>query len=327
MLPFIIRRLLNLIPVFFGATILVFIIVQAAPGDFLDSKRLDPRAKPEEIHRLERRFGLDKPVLVQYGYWVANLVHGDLGLSFAYDRPVSEVIPRPIKNSMVIVIGNVILLYLIAIPVGVYGATRQYSLGDKIVSITSYFFLGFPSFFLGLIVIYLLLQFKFATGTFLLPVANMTSGNFDTMTPWQQFWDIAWHAVAPTLTLTIIQVASFARFMRAQMLEFLGQDYIRTARSKGLSERTVVYKHALRNAVTPFIATIGGVLPSLVSGAGFVEVVFNWPGITPMVLSAINSQDIYVFTGLTAITLVLLIFGNIISDLLLALVDPRIRYS
>jgi peptide/nickel transport system permease protein len=326
-LPFIFRRFLNLIPVFIGATILAFLIVQAAPGDFLDTRRLDTRTKPETIERLERKFGLDKSVPVQYVLWLRNVVTGDLGTSFDYDRPVLEVIGPRIGNSLILVIGNIILLYALAIPIGVYGAVRQYSLGDKTISVFSYFFLGFPSFFLALIAIYGLLQFKFATGGFLFPVSNMRSDNYDNLSVLGQIGDIAWHAVAPIVVLTVREVASFSRFMRAQMLEFLSQDYIRTARSKGLAERTVIYKHTLRNAVTPFIAGIGGILPALLSGAGFIEVVFNWPGLTPIFLDALNSQDVYIIVGTTAISLVLLIVGNLLSDLLLAAVDPRVRYS
>jgi len=327
MLVFVVRRLLNLVPVFFGATILVFVIVQAAPGDFLDELRQDPKARPETIERLERRFGLNQPIYVQYGLWVRNILGGDLGTSFVYDRPVLEVIAPRIKNSMVLVLGNIVLLYAVSIPLGIYGAVRQYSLGDKAFSVASYFLLGFPNFFLGLIVVYLLLQFKFATGGYLLPVGGMSSATIDQLSPWRQFLDIAWHAVAPVLVVTATGVAFFSRFMRGQMLEFLGQDFIRTARAKGLTERTVVYKHALRNAVTPFVAGIGGLLPGLIGGAGFVEFVFNWPGITPLLIQAINRVDVYLYTGFIAITLVLLIVGNLVSDLLLAAVDPRIRYG
>jgi peptide/nickel transport system permease protein len=146
MLPFILKRLLNLIPVFIGATALAFFIVQAAPGDFLDTRRMDPRSKPETITRLETHFGLDKPVPVQYAIWLGNLVGGDLGTSFDFDRPVIEVIAPRIANSLLLVVGNIILLWLLAIPLGVYGAVRQYSLGDKTLSFGSYIFLGFPSF-------------------------------------------------------------------------------------------------------------------------------------------------------------------------------------
>ena len=327
MLPFVLKRFLHLIPVFLGATMLSFFIIQAAPGDFLDQRRLDARSKPETIARLEAKFGLDQPVPVQYLIWLRNVVTGDLGTSFDYDRPVLEVVTPKIINSMVLVVGNIVLLYLISVPLGVFGAVRQYSAADSAISLASYVFLGFPGFFLALIVVYLLLQFKFATGFFLLPVAGMTSPEFDSFSPVQKGLDVLWHAVAPLLTITLIGVAGFSRFMRAQMLDVLDAEYVRTARAKGLSERTVIYKHALRNAIQPFVSGIGGLLPALVGGAGFVEIVFNWPGMTPLLVSSINSQDLYVFVGLIAITLVLLIIGNLISDLLLAATDPRVRFD
>jgi peptide/nickel transport system permease protein len=327
MLPFILKRIFNLIPVFFGATLLVFFIVAAAPGDFLADLRQDPNVSQETLQRLERRFGLDQPIPVQYFYWLRNIVVGDLGTSFTFDRPVIEVISPRIVNSMILVIGNILLLYAIAIPLGIFGAIRQYSLGDKTISIFSYLFLGFPSFFLGLIVVYLILQLQFLAGRPIFPVNGMTSVDHDGFNFIQKFLDIAWHAIMPILVITITGVASFSRFMRGQMLEFLNQDYIRTARAKGLAERTVIYKHTLRNAIVPFIASIGGILPGLIGGAGFVEYVFNWPGITPMLIEAINRVDVYLYTGFIALTLVLLIFGNLISDLLLAAVDPRIRYN
>jgi peptide/nickel transport system permease protein len=327
MLPFVIQRVFNMIPVFLGATLLVFIVVQLAPGDFLDAKKLDPKTTPGTIERLERQYGLDQPLPVQYTLWIGNLLRGNLGYSFEAERPVIEVIAAPVTNSMILVIGNLILLYVIAIPVGIYSAIRQYSLGDKIISLVSYFFLGFPSFFLALIVIYGLLVYKWTTGSLLLPVGGMTSMEFDTFGPVQKVLDVLWHMIAPLIVTTIIDVAGFSRFMRTQMLEYLSQDYIRTARAKGLAERTVIYKHTLRNAITPFIASIGGLLPALIGGAGFVEFVFNWPGITPTLIAAFNSQDLYVFVSFSAISLVLLLIGNIISDLALAAVDPRIRYT
>ncbi len=327
MLPFILRRLFNLIPVFFGATLMVFFVVSAAPGDFLNDLRQDPNVSQDSIERLEKRFALDQPVPVQYLYWIRNIVQGDLGTSFTFDRPVIEVITPRISNSMILVAGNIFLLYLLAIPIGVYGAIRQYSLGDKSISVVSYLLLGFPNFFLGLIVVYFILQLQFAFGRAILPVNGMTSSNFDSLSVFGKFLDIAWHAAMPIVVVTATGVASFSRFMRAQMLEFMNQDYIRTARAKGLTERVVIYKHALRNAVVPFIAGIGSILPGLIGGAGFVEYVFNWPGITPMLIDAINRVDVYLYTGFIAITLLLLIIGNLISDLLLALVDPRIRYN
>jgi peptide/nickel transport system permease protein len=327
MFAFIVKRLFHLIPVFFGATILVFLIIQASPGNYFDEMRQDPNTKPETVARLERQYGFDQPVYVQYFLWAKGVLVGNFGESFKYKNEVTKVIARPVQNSMVLALGNIILLYALAIPIGIYGAVRQYSTGDKVISVITYFFLGFPSFFLGLIVIYLILQLQYLVGRPLLPVGGMTSSGVDQMTPINQVLDIAWHAIAPIIVVTIREVASLSRFMRGQMLEYMNQDYIRTARAKGLVERVVIYKHAFRNAVTPFIATIGGLLPALIGGVGFVEVVFNWPGITPMYLEAIAAKDIYLVTGFIAITLILLIIGNLLSDLLLAVVDPRVRYN
>jgi peptide/nickel transport system permease protein len=326
MLGFILRRFINLIPVFIGATILIFLIIQAAPGDFLDARKLDPRTTPATIERLERQFGLDKSLPEQYGLWLYNFVQGDLGVSFDSNRPVWELISPKIGNSALLVFGEVFLLFLIAVPIGIYGAVRQYSLGDKAISLVSYIFIGFPSFFLALLIIYGLVTYKLQTGSLLLPVGGMTSENYDSLSFIGRFLDIAWHALAPMMALLIGDIAGLSRNFRAQMLEFLNQDFVRTARAKGLPERVVIYKHTLRNALTPFVAGIGGLLPALLGGAGLVEVVFNWPGLTPVFLEALNSQDIYVNLSVAAVSLVLLVIGNLISDFLLSVVDPRIRY-
>jgi peptide/nickel transport system permease protein len=327
MTTYILRRILYLIPTFFGATLLAFLIIQMAPGDYLTQLELDPKVTPETIARLRSQFGLDRPVYEQYLLWMNNLFHLNLGYSFAYQAPVLEVIWPRVVNSMVIVIPSTILLYLVAIPIGVYGAVRQYSLGDRILSFLAYVGLSVPSFFLALIAIYVLLQIKFKTGVLIFPVSGMTSSGFEQLPPLKQWLDIAWHAVVPILVATANDIAGLSRLMRGQMLEVLGQDYIRTARAKGLAERVVLYKHAFRNAVIPFVATLGGLLPSLISGAGFVEVVMAWPGITPFFLDAIANQDLYVIAGFLTVSLVLLMIGNLISDLLLAWVDPRIRYE
>jgi peptide/nickel transport system permease protein len=327
MTAYILRRILYLIPTFFGATFLAFLIIQMAPGDYLTQLELDPKVTPETIARLRSQFGLDRPVYEQYLLWMNNLLHLNLGYSFAFQAPVLDVIWPRVVNSMVIVIPSTLLLYLVAIPIGVYGAVRQYSLGDRILSFLAYVGLSVPSFFLALIAIYVLLQIKFKTGVLIFPVSGMTSSGFEQFPPLKQWLDIAWHAVVPILVATANDIAGLSRLMRGQMLEVLGQDYIRTARAKGLAERVVLYKHAFRNAVIPFVATLGGLLPSLISGAGFVEVVMAWPGITPFFLDAIANQDLYVIAGFLTVSLVLLMIGNLISDLLLAWVDPRIRYE
>ncbi len=327
MTAYILRRLLYLIPTFFGATFLAFLVIQLAPGDYLTHLALDPKITPETLERLRALFGLDRPIYEQYLLWMDNLLHLNLGYSFAYQAPVLDVIWPRVVNSMYIVVPATILLYLVAIPIGVYGAVRQYSLGDRVLSFLAYIGLSIPNFFLALIAIYLLLQFKFHFGFLPFPVSGMTSSGFEEFPTWKKLLDIAWHAVIPILVVTTSDIAGLSRLMRGQMLEVLSQDYIRTARAKGLAERVVLYKHAFRNAVIPFVATLGGLLPGLISGAGLVEVVMAWPGITPFFLDAIAAQDLYVIAGFLTVGLVLLMIGNLLSDLLLAWVDPRIRYE
>jgi peptide/nickel transport system permease protein len=326
-LGFVLQRLLNLIPVFLGATLLTFLIIQAAPGDFLDARRLDPRTTPEMVARLERQFGLDKSLFEQYMLWLGNFVRGNMGVSFDSNVAVWDLIAPKIGNSALLVFGELILLYLIAVPLGIYSAVRQYSLFDKLFSLVSYFLIGFPSFFLALLFIFGLVSFRLTTGSFLLPVGGMTSEQHASLGGLGQVLDVLWHLIAPMLALLVGDIAALSRSFRAQMLEFLNQDFVRTARAKGLAERSVIYKHTLRNALTPFIAGIGALLPALLSGAGFIEVVFNWPGLTPVFLEAINSQDVYVLLSIGAVSLVLLVVGNLLSDLLLALTDPRVRYG
>lgn len=333
MIPYILRRLLHLIPTFLGATMLAFLITQLVPGDFLNQRALEPNVRPETIERLRTQFGLDLPWPVQYVRWMGNVLTGDLGLSFSSNQPVTNLISQPILNSMVLVLLALVMLYTAAIPLGVYSAVRQYSAGDQIVSAISYFGLAIPNFFFAQVLILLIFMLRtwtrgaFGFNELILPVAQMTSsGSLDW--PWyRQWWDVFVHALMPAFVVATASIAGFTRVLRAQMIEYLGSDFIRTARAKGLADRTVTYKHALRPALIPFVAGIGGILPTLIGGAGLVEVVVSWPGITPTLLEAISRQDIYVVLGLVVITTILLMIGNLISDLLLAVVDPRIRYG
>lgn len=333
MFAFVLRRFVHLIPTFLGATLLAFIISQLVPGDFFNTMALNPDVRPETIERMRAKFGLDKPPHIQYINWMSGIVRGDLGLSFSTNGPVKDLIKHPIQNSMILVIMALIMLYLMAIPLGVYSAVRQYSAGDQVVSLLSYVGLAIPNFFFALVLILLLFYLRsFTNNVFdfnelLLPVAKMRGSGFDEMGWWMQRWDIFKHAILPSFVVATSGVAGFTRILRGQMVEFLSSDFIRTAKAKGLAERTITYKHALRPAIIPFVAGIGSLLPSMIGGAGLVEIVFAWPGITPRLLGAIGQQDIYVVLGFLVISTLLLIIGNLISDLLLAAVDPRIRYS
>lgn len=326
MIPFLLRRVVQAIPTLFLASILIFFVIQLAPGDFLTPAKLNPNITPEQIAALQRNFGLDRPVWQQYLLWMGNMFQGDFGLSFQYQQPVMNIVWPRVLNSLWLVLLYIVLFYTIAIPVGVYGAVRQNSLGDKSISVVLYFLLGFPSFFLSLIVIYFILQVRNATG-WDVPVGGMTSNNYEQLSPLGRMLDVAKHIAIPALVLAIHGAAGLTRVIRGQMLEVMRSDYIRTARAKGVSERSAIWKHTFRNAILPIVAGIGGLLPAIISGAGFLEVVFAYPGITPMLLTAINTQDLYLIAGFTVITTVLLIVGNAISDLLLAVVDPRVKFT
>lgn len=312
---------------------LAFMISQLSPGDYLTARELDPTVRPETIAALRARFGLDQPIHIQFFHWIKNIAVGDLGQSFATNGPVWDVISGPIGRSMVLVIYSTVLLYALAIPLGVFSAVRQYSFGDQVISFLSYIALAIPNFFLALLFILLIFTIRtwtrewFGYNELILPVAQMTSSGHLNMSPLQKVWDIFWHMLMPGFVIATGGIAGFTRVLRAQMLEYMGSDFIRTARSKGLGQRAITYKHALRPALIPFVAGIGGLLPSLVGGAGLVEIVISWPGITPAFLAAINTRDVYVFLGLLVISTVLLIIGNLLADILLAVVDPRIRYS
>jgi peptide/nickel transport system permease protein len=333
LLPYIIRRFIHLIPTFIGATLLAFLVSQLVPGDFLSQRALEPNVRQETIDRMRSQFGLDQPMLVQYVRWMGNLAQGNLGLSFSSNQPVVNVIRRPIQNSLYLVLFSTVLLWLFAIPLGVFAAVRQYTMGDQVVSAVSYFGLAIPNFFFAQVLILCIFLFRgftrehFGYTQLVFPVAGMTSNGWEQFPPARQFWDIMWHMIVPGFVVATGGIAGFTRVLRGQMIEYLGSDFIRTARAKGLGDRTVTYKHALRPAIIPFIAGIGALLPSLIGGAGLVEIVMAWPGILPRLLDAITRQDIYVVLGFVVITSLLLMIGNLISDLLLAVADPRIRFS
>ncbi|GEM49946.1 ABC transporter permease [Deinococcus cellulosilyticus] len=327
MLQFLIRRFLQLIPTFVLATVFVYVIIQAAPGDFLTQFRENPSVTPQALEALKAKFGLDKSYLEQFWLWFTNFLRGDFGISFSHSsRPVWDLVAPRMWNSMILVIFSLLLSYAIAIPVAIYSATRPYSFLDRFFSIFSYFGLGIPSFFFSLLAIYVLLitQQNFGWD---MPISGKSSSNLVDPTPARYAWDVFIHSLVPSIILALRSISSESRVLRAQLMEVLGQDYMRTARAKGLAYQKIMYKHAFRNAILPIVAGLGGLLPAFLSGAGFVEVVFAWPGLTPLLLEAVQTQDLYVLMSTTALTTILYIVGNMLSDILLAAVDPRIRYN
>ncbi len=323
---FLLRRFINLLPTFFLATLLAWIIIDIAPGDFASQFAFDQVDTNKEM-RIRELLGLGQPWYVRYFKWLENLVlHGDFGTSLVSKGSVTaRVIPRMI-NSMILALPALILVFAISIPIGVYSALRKYSLADRGLTIFSLIGLAVPNFFLALILLALIVQWFQSYGWFILPTGGMTSTNYAQLSPVGKVLDILWHSIFPWFVIVLSGLAGTTRIMRGQMLETFSQDYVRTARAKGLAENTVTYKHTLRNAVLPIIATIGSAFTGVLLGAGTVEFVTGWPGLTPLFISSVFSQDVYVLMAILTIATLLLMLGNLISDVLLAVVDPRIRY-
>lgn len=318
MRQYIAKRLLQMIPVLIGVSIVVFTIFQLAPGDALSGKQ-DPKMTVQRKAEIRHQLHLDEPIHMQYWYWVKNLLKGSLGESIHYQRPVTQVINTYVWNSFYLSLASFILSIIIAIPIGVVSATKQYSIFDTLFTVFALIGISIPSFYFGLLLIK-----WFAYDIMLFPVSGMMSSG-STATGFAKFKDVMYHMALPLTVLTLGSLASIMRFTRSSMLEVIRQDYIRTARAKGLREKVVVYKHALRNALIPLITIFGASLPGLFSGAIITEQIFNWPGIGPINLIAVNNRDFILLMGLNMFSAILTLLGNLIADVSYALVDPRIR--
>ncbi|MBW4679913.1 MAG: ABC transporter permease [Microcoleus vaginatus WJT46-NPBG5] len=320
-LLYVLKRLLQALLTLFLASALCFAIIQLAPGNYLDTLRQNPKISPETLKQLSVNFGLDKPPLEQYGRWLRRIVtEGDFGTSFVYQRSVASLLWERIPATLLLAISSLILTWAIAIPLGIIGAVQQNDLTDRILRVISYIGQGFPSFITALV----LLFFAQVTSP-LFPVGGMTSINYADLTPLGKVLDIGWHMILPTIALSVTSFAGLQRITRGQLLDVLRQDYIRTARAKGLPENRVIYVHALRNAVNPLITLLGFEFAGLLGGAFIAEFFFNWPGLGRLILQAVTNQDLYLVMASLMMGAVMLIFGNLLADLLLKVSDPRIK--
>jgi peptide/nickel transport system permease protein len=318
MLKYIGRRLLDLIPVVLIISILIFGIIKAAPGDGVGAN-LDPRSTPEQKAAERARLGLDKPVPVQYWNWLKRSVRGDFGNSTIYKMPVKNVIPKFIWNTFVLNVVVYIFAFLISIPVGITCAVKQYSATDNFWTVFSVIGISMPTFFFGLLLIY-----GFAVKLDLFPISGMVTAGSKAV-GFARAKEILYHMVLPGIVLIIGSLASLVRYTRTSMLEVINQDYIRTARSKGLEEKVVIYKHAFRNALIPIITIVGFTIPGLFSGAVMLETVFGWPGIGKILIDAVQLRDYNLMMALDMFFALLTLLGNLLADIGYAIVDPRIR--
>lgn len=321
MRQYLIRRLLQMIPVFLGITIVIFFIVHAAPGDPL-TKVMDPHMTTQEKARIREKLGLNKSILQQYLDWVTEAFRGNLGYSTRYAQPVKDVISTHMWNTFYLSLLALMLSLIVGIPAGVVSATKQYSGTDHFWTIFALFGISMPSFFFGL----LLIKF-FSVDLGIFPICNMLTPGMNDAPIGVQIIDILKHSLLPAIVLGLGSTAIFMRYTRSSMLEVIRQDYIRTARSKGLRERVVIYKHALRNALIPVITLLGFYIPALFSGAVITESVFGWPGMGVIGISAVFDRDYPLLLGVNLFLALLTLIGNLLADIFYGLADPRIKYD
>ncbi len=322
MKSYILRRLLNLIPLLIGISFLTFLVMELAPGDFLTTVAQNDAIPPELIESMRQRFGLDRPWPERYLLWLRNILFQfDFGESFSYRQPVFSVIQGRLGNTLLLALAASLITWLVAIPLGVLSAVRQYTRWDRAASFFSFVGLSIPEVFFAL----LLLFFAAKTGWF--PTGGMRDLDWDYYSVGGKIADVLHHLVLPAIVLGTIPMASRMRQMRANLLDVLRVDYVTTARAKGLAERTVIWKHAVRNAINPLITLFGFTLASLLSGSFIVEIVMSWPGLGSLTLEALRRQDLYLVMGAVLMASTMLVLGNLIADILLAIADPRIRYD
>ena len=317
---YIARRLLASIPALLGITLITFLLMHATAGSFLPGLELNPNLRPEDIQRVRQNLGLDEPLPVQYWRWLTGLLRGDFGSSILNGRPVLGAILERLPNTLLLTGTALVIGVGLSVPFGIIGAVRR-GWTDNLLTFLSVIGVSLPAFWLGLLLI-LVFSITFnRLGWPWLPSGGATSavGGGDLL-------DRAEHLIMPAVTLAFINLAIWSRFTRSAMLEALSQDYVRTARAKGMNERRVLYVHSLRNAVLPLVTLVGLELPALVGGGAIVEVVFSWPGIGRLALETALQYDFTMVLGLTTFTGILVIAGNLLADLLYALLDPRIRY-
>ncbi len=316
MLAFTIRRLIGAVPLLLGVAVLSFVFMQLAPGgpDALFAR--NGRMSQEQLDAIRHNMGLDRPMHIQLLIWLGNILRGDLGTSYTQFQPVSRVIWDVFPNTVLLMAAGLALSLVSALVFGILAARRPYGFFDNVTSFVSYFGLAMPVFWFGL-----MLQLLFAVKLGWLPSAGKyaAQGGGD-------IWDLLKHLALPAFTIAIGSIAGWSRYVRSSTLEVLGQDYVRTARAKGIRERVVISGHVLKNALIPFVTVVGIDVPLYLTGAVLTETVFAWPGMGRLFYDALTTRDYPVLMGTLILGAILIVLGNLVADLLYGLLDPRIRY-
>lgn len=313
-------------PLLLGVSIICFGMLKMAPGDPVTVLLAQSRVSGvvltgQDREELQRLYGLDRPIYVQYVDWLKLVAQGDLGYSTRMRQPVTEVIGSRLVNTLKLTGVALVLTLAIALPLGVLSAVKQYSKLDYSLTLFNFIGISIPQFWLGLMLVYL---FAVHLGWF--PTTGMRSPNVEPGA-WNAFSDQARHMVLPVISITFVGIAGYMRFQRTAMLDVIRQDYIRTARAKGLSENKVIFKHAWRNAVMPIITLLGYVFVILVEGSVVIENIFSWPGLGQLAVTSLQQRDYPVMMGIVMLSATLILIGTLLSDILYAIVDPRVRYD
>lgn len=327
---YLIKRFAEIIPTLFGITLISFFIIHLAPGKPTDIfTELNPKITPEAREKLEKYYGLDKPIVVQYGLWLKRIVKFDFGESFSSDhRPVIEkiwngkkpLIERRLFVTFMINLLSMVVILLIALPLGIFSATHQNTLYDKIATTTVFIGFAMPTFWLAL-----LLMILFGVELRWLPISQLKSMNYDSLSFVGKVWDLAKHLILPIFVSAFTGLAGDSRFMRSSMLEVIRQDYVTVARAKGLPERVVIYRHAFRNALLPIITLVGLSVGGLIGGSVIFENIFGIPGMGQLFYMSVMTRDYPTVMGILTIGAFLTLMGNLLADIGYMLADPRIR--
>ncbi len=328
MLRFVIKRLISLIVTLLAVSVVAFAIIQLPPGDFLTSYMANLAAdgqttSQQTLDNLREQYGLDQPIIVQYGKWMGNILfRGDFGQSFEWNRPVETVLWSRMNMTITLSLATLMVTWIIALPIGVYSAVKQYSAGDYLATLLGFIGVAVPDFLISLVLMYI--AFKYFNQS----VGGLFSPQFENA-DWSlaKLIDLLSHLWIPVIIIGLAGTASLIRVMRANLLDELRKPYVVAARARGLPERTVILKYPVRVALNPFISTVGWVLPGLVSGSIIVSVVLSLPTVGPLLLRSLMSQDMYLAGAFILLLSILTMLGTLLSDVLLAVVDPRIRYS
>jgi peptide/nickel transport system permease protein len=305
--------------VLLGVSALSFLLAEAAPGSFVDELKLDPRISPTTISAIRDRYGLDQSVPEQYLHWLQSIARGELGFSVAYNGPVGPLLWPRARNTLLLTVPATVLAWLIAIPLGTWAASRRGGWADRLAAGATTALLGVPDLLLGLGLLLLAVR----TGYF--PTGGMVSIGFADLGPWERTKDVMSHFLLPVTALTLVTLPVLVRHVRASLLDVLHAPFIQAARAIGVSERRLLFRHALRAAANPLISLLGLSVAALLSASLVVETIMSWPGLGPLLLEAVVARDLHLVVGAVMCSTVLLIAGNLLADGLLYLADPRIR--